>query len=199
MTAPRTTDAPEWTGRPEEIKAVPVRHPGRWVAAVVVYDTRPHRDVRALPRDEPPLRVGGHRELLPVAPGARRPGDHHSPHRGLHGDRDRARRDPRGDAAVREPAAVRRELGVYLVLSRYPGPGPAAVLVQHGGPLPAVLARRAVRAVVRARERQQPRHRAHGGHPRTGTERGCLYGGDRAGPASCPSNTARWRRRRRWA
>src|SRR5512142_1060532 len=36
MTAPRTTDAPEWTGRPEEIKAVPVRHPGRWVAAVVV-------------------------------------------------------------------------------------------------------------------------------------------------------------------
>ena len=36
MTAPRTTEAPEWTGRPEEIKAVPVRHPGRWVAAVVV-------------------------------------------------------------------------------------------------------------------------------------------------------------------
>ena len=36
MTAPRTTDVPEWTGRPEEIKAVPVRHPGRWVAAVVV-------------------------------------------------------------------------------------------------------------------------------------------------------------------
>ena len=36
MTAPRTTEAAEWTGRPEEIKAVPVRHPGRWVAAVVV-------------------------------------------------------------------------------------------------------------------------------------------------------------------
>src|SRR6266536_3097782 len=36
MTAPRTTEAPEWIGRPEEIKAVPVRHPGRWVAAVVV-------------------------------------------------------------------------------------------------------------------------------------------------------------------
>jgi polar amino acid transport system permease protein len=36
MTIPRTTEAPEWTGRPEEIKAVPVRHPGRWVAAVVV-------------------------------------------------------------------------------------------------------------------------------------------------------------------
>ncbi len=36
MTAPRTTEASEWTGRPEEIKAVPVRHPGRWVAAVVV-------------------------------------------------------------------------------------------------------------------------------------------------------------------
>src|SRR6266536_2959940 len=36
MTTPRTTEAPEWTGRPEEIKAVPVRHPGRWVVAVVV-------------------------------------------------------------------------------------------------------------------------------------------------------------------
>jgi polar amino acid transport system permease protein len=36
MTAPRTTAAPEGTGRPDEIKAVPVRHPGRWVAAVVV-------------------------------------------------------------------------------------------------------------------------------------------------------------------
>jgi polar amino acid transport system permease protein len=36
MTAPRTTEASEWTGRPEEIKAVPVRHPGRWVAAVIV-------------------------------------------------------------------------------------------------------------------------------------------------------------------
>ena len=36
MTTPRTTEVPEWTGRPEEIKAVPVRHPGRWVAAVVV-------------------------------------------------------------------------------------------------------------------------------------------------------------------
>ena len=36
MTASRTTEAPEWTGRPEEIKAVPVRHPGRWVAAAVV-------------------------------------------------------------------------------------------------------------------------------------------------------------------
>src|SRR5215472_8643970 len=36
VTTPGTTEAPEWTGRPEEIKAVPVRHPGRWVAAVIV-------------------------------------------------------------------------------------------------------------------------------------------------------------------
>jgi polar amino acid transport system permease protein len=36
MTAPRTTETAAETGRPEEIKAVPVRHPGRWVAAAVV-------------------------------------------------------------------------------------------------------------------------------------------------------------------
>ena len=34
--APDTTDAPAPTGRPDEIKAVPVRHPGRWVAAAIV-------------------------------------------------------------------------------------------------------------------------------------------------------------------
>src|SRR5271165_4882923 len=36
MTIPGPTQAPEWTGRPEEIKAVPVRHPGRWAAAAIV-------------------------------------------------------------------------------------------------------------------------------------------------------------------
>ena len=36
MTTPRTTEAAGRTGPPEEIKAVPVRHPGRWLAAVVV-------------------------------------------------------------------------------------------------------------------------------------------------------------------
>jgi polar amino acid transport system permease protein len=36
MTAPRTTETAAETRRPEEIKAVPVRHPGRWVAGAVV-------------------------------------------------------------------------------------------------------------------------------------------------------------------
>src|SRR5260370_38558814 len=36
MTIPRTTEAPEWTGRPRESRDVPVRHPGRWAAAAVV-------------------------------------------------------------------------------------------------------------------------------------------------------------------
>ncbi len=33
---PNTTDAPAPAGRPDQIKAVPVRHPGRWVAALIV-------------------------------------------------------------------------------------------------------------------------------------------------------------------
>ena len=34
--APNATDTPAPAERPEQIKAVPVRHPGRWVAAFVV-------------------------------------------------------------------------------------------------------------------------------------------------------------------
>ena len=36
MTIPRTAETGGRTGPPEEIKAVPVRHPGRWLAAAVV-------------------------------------------------------------------------------------------------------------------------------------------------------------------
>ncbi len=36
MTTPRTVETPGSTEPPEQIKAVPVRHPGRWVAAAVV-------------------------------------------------------------------------------------------------------------------------------------------------------------------
>jgi polar amino acid transport system permease protein len=36
VTTPRTAGPAERTGAPEEIKAVPVRHPGRWLAAAVV-------------------------------------------------------------------------------------------------------------------------------------------------------------------
>jgi len=36
VTTPRTAQTAERTGPPEVIKAVPVRHPGRWVAAAVV-------------------------------------------------------------------------------------------------------------------------------------------------------------------
>jgi polar amino acid transport system permease protein len=36
VTTPRTAETAGRTGPPEQIKAVPVRHPGRWVAAVVV-------------------------------------------------------------------------------------------------------------------------------------------------------------------
>lgn len=36
MTIPRTAESAGRTGPPDQIKAVPVRHPGRWVAAVVV-------------------------------------------------------------------------------------------------------------------------------------------------------------------
>jgi polar amino acid transport system permease protein len=33
---PNTTNAPAPAGRPDQIKAIPVRHPGRWVAAFIV-------------------------------------------------------------------------------------------------------------------------------------------------------------------
>ncbi len=36
MTAPRSGETAVQAGPPEEIKAIPVRHPGRWLAAVVV-------------------------------------------------------------------------------------------------------------------------------------------------------------------
>jgi polar amino acid transport system permease protein len=36
MSTPQATQTPAPAGRPEEIKAVPVRHPGRWLAAAVV-------------------------------------------------------------------------------------------------------------------------------------------------------------------
>ena len=36
MTAPRTSETAGRTGPPEEIKAIPVRHPGRWLAAALV-------------------------------------------------------------------------------------------------------------------------------------------------------------------
>ena len=129
MTAPRTTEAPEWTGRPEEIKAVPVRHPGRWVAAAVVLVliamfvhslvTNPRFEWGVIGSYFLSRRVLDGLEItifltvvcmaigivLGVILAVMR--------------------------LSREPAAVRRELGVYLVLPRYPGPGPADVLVQH--------------------------------------------------------------------
>jgi polar amino acid transport system permease protein len=36
VSAPDTSDAPEPNRRPDEIRAVPVRHPGRWVAAALI-------------------------------------------------------------------------------------------------------------------------------------------------------------------
>ena len=36
MSAPGATDTPEPARRPDEIRAIPVRHPGRWVAAALI-------------------------------------------------------------------------------------------------------------------------------------------------------------------
>ncbi len=35
------------TGRPEEIRAVPVRHPGRWIAAAIVLVIAPRSSARS--------------------------------------------------------------------------------------------------------------------------------------------------------
>ena len=50
---------------PEEIKAIPVRHPGRWVAAAVIVLRRRRR--RGLDGDQQPLPVGDRRPLLLLA------------------------------------------------------------------------------------------------------------------------------------
>ena len=52
------------------------------------------------------------------------------------GDRDRPRGDPRPDAALEEPAAEQRQLGLHLVLPRHPAARPDPDLLQHRRALP---------------------------------------------------------------
>ena len=90
------------TGRPpEEIKAVPVRHPGRWLAAVVVL-VLVAMLVHTLVTN-PRFEWDVVWSYFLSTPGAGRPGDHHPAHRRRHGDRDRARRGPGRHAAVANP------------------------------------------------------------------------------------------------
>ena len=140
------------TRRRGAIKAVPVRHTGRWVAAAIVLVLGGHG--RALDRDQSPLRVGARPALLLLGPGPPRVAHHARADRHRDGDRDRARRRARGDAPVAQPAGVRRELVLHLALPRHAGARPAPVLAVHLGALSAHLARDPVRSRARARRRE---------------------------------------------
>ena len=133
--APDATDSSGRPGGLTTIKAVPVRHPGRWVAAAIVL-------VIAVAL----VALGGHQ---PATSSGASVGNYLFDSRILHGvaaddradrrrawRRHRARHAAGGDAPVAEPDRVRRELAVHLVLPRHAGARAAAVLVQHRGAVP---------------------------------------------------------------
>ena len=146
--SPRPTETP--ASPPEEIKAIPVRHPGRWLAAAIVAYWR---HGRRLGGHEPPLPVGS-RPPLPLRPPCPSgvPG-HARADRGVDGDRDRARGRARGDAPLAEPARLRCELDLHLAVPRHARLRPDPALVQHHGALPAPRARDPVRPRIRPRGR----------------------------------------------
>ena len=112
-------------GRPEEIKAIPVRHPGRWVAAAIIVFLGVASAIRSR---RTPASSGGSSATTSSTP---------HPHGvvvtieltvasmaiGIV-----ARRGAGRDAPVAEPARRRRELGVHLALPRHAGarPDPAS-------------------------------------------------------------------------
>ncbi len=161
------------TARPDDIRAVPVRHYGRWLAAAIV------------------VLIAG-RLIYSVATNANFEwgtiGHFLFDHRILHGvvvtleltvlsmiDRHPARRGSGGHAPVTQSADRRRELVLHLDLPRDPGPGPDPALVQRRRAVPADHARPAVHPCQRKRSDHPVRRR----NARAGAQRGRLHGGDR--------------------
>ena len=172
-----STEATDANRRPDDIRAVPVRHPGRWVAAAVILVVAVAlvRSVVSNPRFEwgvvgeylfderilEGLRVTIELTVIAMAIGV-----------------------ALGVllAVMRlsaEPAGVGLELAVHLVLPRHARARAAAVLVQRRRAVPEDRPRHPVRPVVHPRERQHPDHAVPGGDPRARSERGRLHGRDR--------------------
>ena len=187
------------TGRPEDITAVPVRRPGRWIAA---RDHPDHRRVAGpLGRQQHALPLA-YRRPLPV----RRAGSCTGSGRDAEADGDldgRSASSSGSSLAVMRlspnPLVSRGELALHLVLPRHAAAGPAlfwyyiAALcsprsrlgVPFGGP-----------AIINANANSLIPTFV-GGHPRPGAQRGRLHGGDR--PRRHHLGRARARPRRRLA
>ena len=166
------------TGPPEEIRAVPVRRPGRWTRPPWYCWSRARSCAQSSTDPRFEWHVVG-RFLFDHA-SSKGSGDNRAD-RNRDGDRHRARRAARGDARVDEPVGVVGELALHLVLPRHARARAAALLVLHRGAVPEARARHPVRPRLRSPRRQHADHRV----PRAGVlgprpQRGCLHGRDRA-------------------
>ena len=142
-----SVDASPPPDSPAAIDAVPLRHPWRWVAAIVIVVL-----VGAVPLrrgDQRGLRLG-HLRQVPVrrADLCRRAGQHPAADHLLDGPGDRARRDAGGHAAVAEPGVQVGVVGLPVDLPRHPGVRAAGVLGADPDDLPEHPARHPVRADV---------------------------------------------------
>ena len=185
--------AAERTSRVEPSDAVPVRHPGRWVAVAVLAVLAAMLVNTVFTNDNFRWDVVGR---VPVRPaGAQRAAEHTAADRAVDGHRHRAAARARGHAAVAEPGAQRRRPGLHLVVPRHPADRPAAVLE---------LPRRALPATCRWASRSGRSSSSfdtnmlitpvRGVPARPRAERGRLHGRDRPRRASSRSTTARPRR-----
>ena len=181
----RTTRPRTGPGRPPHgrrprapIKAVPVRHPGRWVAiavlAVLGGDARQHdADQRRVP-------LGRRRPVPVLRAGAQRAEEHADPHRAVDAHRHRRRHRAGDHAAVAEPGAQLRRRALHLAVPRHAADRPAAVLELPGRALPAAVAGHPVRAGVRLVRHEPADQPVHGLPARARAQRGRVHGRDRA-------------------
>ena len=146
---PVISEAPEASSPPSEshvddsIPVVPLRHPIRNAAAILLLVARWRRGVER--RDQPQIRMG-RRSDLPVVS---RDTAWCAADRGVDGDLDdrrhRAWHRSRGHAHLRQPHCQPDQPRVHLVLPGHPAAGAADLLVQHRRPVPDRVDRASVR------------------------------------------------------
>ena len=166
-------------GRPEDIRAVPVRRPGRWVAAAIVLVIAV-AIIHSI-ATQPAVRMGRRRRIPVRRKDPRRTACHDRADRHRDGDRDRARRAAGGDAPVAEPARLRRRAGSTS--------GSSAARRCSSRSSSGTSSPRSTRKSISG-SRSGPSfihanantliHAVHGGDARARPERGRLHGRDRA-------------------